>query len=111
MVGKVTRLFMPWPTDGETTAHTTHASYIDSLTRELWTQPLVSAPKGLICRASPDCARSIEESDLLGYARRVHAERVHSEIEGFRRHMLGALRRETKIKHAGAVILPIAIYR
>jgi hypothetical protein len=111
VVGKVTRLFMPWPTGDETTTHTKHASYIDSLTRELWTQPLVTAPKGLICRASPACARAIEESDLRGYARRVRAERVHSEIEGTRRHMLGALRRETKIKHAGAVILPIAIYR
>jgi hypothetical protein len=111
VVGKVTRLFMPWPTAGETTAQTDHASYIDSLTRELWAHPLASAPKSLICRASPACATAIEESGLRGSALRARAAGAHSQIEVIRRHMLNALHRETEIKHAGAVILPIAIYR
>jgi len=112
VVGKVTRVFPPQSADDAQPTDSAPAyAYVDSLTRQLWKQPLIGAPKGLICRASPACSTRIEESGTHRAARQKEANEVHSHIEGIRRHMLEVLREQTEIKSTGAVILPIAIYK
>jgi hypothetical protein len=112
VVGKVTRVFPPQSADDTRPTDPAPAyAYVDSLTRQLWKQPLIGAPKELICRASPACSTRIEESGTHRAARQKEAEKVHNHIEGIRRHMLEALREQTEIKSTGAVILPVAIYK
>jgi hypothetical protein len=85
VVGKVVRLF-----DADE-----QAPYVDSPTREAWTQPLKLAPEALIQRASKKCE---EEGRLVR--------------PGLRRKCdLDALHEQTQIAGSGAVIIPVAIYK
>jgi hypothetical protein len=53
----------------------------------------------------------LEEGSGSRRVQRRLAKDAHRRIEAFRHGMLRALKRETEIRGAGAVILPIAIYR
>lgn len=108
IIGKLVRIFRP----GDAPYPKASYAYVDSLTRARWKQPLVQAPKGLICRATPKCMTAVEELRKASRTRhKKFAARVHGRIEHFRQRLLYKLKNSTEISRAGAVILPIAIYR
>ena len=86
VVGKVVRIYS---TDEA-------ASYVDSATRETWTQPLRHAPAGLLQRTTKKCefpnGEKADRSELRHCALRV-------------------LMDQTTVNERGAVILPVAIYK
>lgn len=79
-------------------------SYVDSGTVQRWKQPLRYAPGELLCRTAPHCAREVRQKGLTGVARQ-------EAVRTARERILRALRTQVKIRHWGAVILPIAIYK
>lgn len=86
VVGKVIRVY---PTKES-------ATYVDTPTRETWTQPLRHAPGGLFRRTASKCefpgGDKAEGSELRDCVQRVLME-------------------QTKVDEPGAVILPMAIYK
>jgi hypothetical protein len=86
VVGKVIRVY---PTEEL-------ATYVDTPTRETWTQPLRHAPGGLFLRTASKCefpgGGKAEGSELRDCVQRVLME-------------------QTKVDEPGAVILPMAIYK
>jgi hypothetical protein len=110
IIGKVVRIFKPG--DATSLYPGIPYAYVDTLTRELWKQPLAHAPKGLICRAIPECMTAVEEiRGAPPTRRRKLAGYVHARLGKDRRKLLRELRKGTEIRCVGAVILPIAIYR
>ncbi len=97
VVGKVVRVF---PEHGDTKA----PAYIDSPTRETWTQPLAAAPLSLLCRADPGCIAGVRKKGLTLAQRRRVARRSRARA-------IEVLEGQTEIFSRGAVILPIAIYK
>lgn len=81
-----------------------HPLYVDSPTRETWEHALEGATPELICRTNPRCVRRARGGDLRGIRR----QRL---IEAARKEILEKMRTQTRIETAGAVILPIAIYK
>lgn len=116
IVGKVVRIF-PRPGDcgGKNTsvqpatlrqpaARRGHPAYVDSPTRETWEHPLEEATGELICRTNPRCARKVRKHNLRG-------EKRLNLIEVARAELLTKMRGQTRIQKAGAVIIPVAIYK
>jgi hypothetical protein len=97
VVGKIVRIF-PEAGDEKPTA------YVDSPTLETWQQPLAAAPRKLLCRTDPECAKTLHEGDADVQAR-------HEAIRESRGSAIAALEQQTRIAKRGAVILPIAIYK
>jgi hypothetical protein len=81
-----------------------HPVYVDSPTRETWEHALEGATPELICRTNPRCVRRTRGGDLRGIERR-------RQIAKARKAILKKMRTQTRIETAGAVILPIAIYK
>jgi hypothetical protein len=75
--------------------------YIDSATRDTWSEPLKHADPNLICRAAPQCAQEVAESPE-GRGRAFDTV-MHELITG--------LSSQTQIHSLGAVIIPVAIYK
>jgi hypothetical protein len=88
VVGKVVRIFSSG--EGE--------SYVDSPTRETWSQPLKHAPAGLLLRAARKCRLPDEEEPALRSGE-------------LRACLLHALNGQTEVDQRGAVIIPVAIYK
>lgn len=86
IVGKVIRVY---PTERE-------ATYVDTPTRETWTQALRHAPAGLLQRTTKNCEFPNGEA----------ADR--SELRSC---VLDVLIDQTKVREPGAVILPVAVYK
>jgi hypothetical protein len=86
VVGKVVRIF-----DARGTA-----PYVDSPTRETWTQPLKLAPEPLVRRSTKRCERSNGKFARPQLRRRCDLRVLHE---------------QTQITGRGAVIIPVAIYK
>ena len=99
VVGKVVRIF-PEPGDAQEPA------YIDSQTRETWEQPLLHAPKKLICSTNAQCRRKSDRHPGDGHVAVTELATRESRCED-----LAALKDQTEIPVRGAVILPVAIYK
>lgn len=89
VVGKVVRIFSSG--EGE--------SYVDSPTRETWTQPLKHVPAGLLRRSARKCSPP----------KSADAEAAAS--GDLRECVLAALHGQTEVDQRGAVIIPVAIYK
>ncbi|HEY5052251.1 MAG TPA: hypothetical protein VII45_02465, partial [Solirubrobacterales bacterium] len=86
VVGKVVRIF----------SSDEDESYIDSPTREIWTQPVKHAPAGLLQRSARRCRLPDGETAQNGELREC---------------VLAALHDQTEVDQRGAVIIPVAIYK
>lgn len=104
VLGKVVRSF-PEPTRKPGSQS---SAYVDSPTRETWERPLRRALPALICRSEPQCVKRVRKhEEQPGYSRSDRLADLEKTIAEVKR----SLSNQTRIDKAGAVILPIAIYK
>jgi len=79
----------------------TEEAYVDSATRETWGRPLEGALFHLLCRSYPLCQERV----------RAGGKKKAEALADTRGRIEKVLGNQTQIRHRGAVILPIAIYK